>query len=159
MNKFHEIEIEKLFEMILSIENFRLQAGIFLATSNLGVLGYAVTQEKIILFFFGAILFLLLIPLDIYGRRGLVGCYYRLSILHRKYVRSEKDYLPNMFSATAQEVKRILALSDDKDKMRRLRSAPWRVNNLLGFWLPVIASIIEIVTGTILWKIMGWSLF
>lgn len=158
MNKFHEIEIAKLYETVLSIENFRLQSGIFFATINLGVLSFAATQEKSVFFFFGAILFWIMIPIDYSGRKGLTACYYRIAYLHKKYVKNDKEFSPKRFSVVAQETQRVLNLPEGHDKNATLRSIPWRTRNLLGFWLPIGASLIEIILGILLWQFMGWSL-
>ena len=63
-----------------------------------------------------------------------------------------------MFSGVAQRVKQIMALPNDQDKFGKLKSVPWQTSNLLGFWLPFGASIIEIFIGIILWQLLGWSL-
>jgi len=158
MNRFHEIEVEKLHETILSTENFRLQSGIFFATVNLGVLSFAVSQQKAALFFFAAVLFWVMIPIDFSARKGLTSYYYRILYLHKKYVRNDKDYSPNRLSKLAQEVQKILNLPNDQDKNLKLISIPWRVRNLFGFWLPISASLVEIVVGVVLWQVLRWHL-
>jgi hypothetical protein len=157
MNKFHEIEIGKLYEKILSVENLRIQIGTFFATINLGVLSIAISQEKAILLFFAAILFWIMIPIDLSAARILTDCYYRVTYLHKKYVKNDVDYSPSRFSKVAKEASRILALPKDQDKTAMLRSIPWKLKNLFGFWFPLGASLVQIAAGIILWKIFGWA--
>lgn len=158
MNKFHEIEIEKLYDTILTTENLRIQIGIFFATINLGALGIAVTQEKAIIFFFAAALLLIMVPLDLTARKTLASAYYRVASLHKKYTKNDSDYSPNRFSRLTQETLRILNLPKDHDKFSELKSSPLRIKTRYGFWLPIVGSVMEICLGLSLWLLIGWPL-
>ena len=157
MNKFHEIEIQKLYDVLLTTENLRIQLGIFFATISLGALGIAITQEKSIIFFFSAIFLLIMVPVDLKARRTLASTYYRVAYLHKKYVKNDNDYSPKI-SKLAQEALRILDLPKNQDKTAELRSISVRVISPLGFWLPISVSLVEIIIGILLWQLMGWSL-
>lgn len=156
MNRFHEIELEKAYDLILTIENMRIQVGIFFATVNLGVLSYGVSQTKVVFFLFAALLFWAMTIIDDAARRMLTHYYYRVAHLHRRYVKGDNTFSPNTYSGLANEVKSIAGLRTDSERLAALKYLPLRKRNLYGFWLPIIASIIEIVAGLYLWKVLGW---
>jgi hypothetical protein len=158
MNRFHEIELEKAYDLILTIENMRIQVGIFFATVNLGVLSYGVVQAKVMFFLFAALLFWAMIVIDDAARKMLTHYYYRVAHLHKKYVRGDNTFSPNTFSRLANEIKTIASMKTDSERLVALKYLPLKRRNLYGFWLPVMASMIELAAGLYLWKVLGWTI-
>jgi hypothetical protein len=46
LDKFHELEVQKIFEAMLSIQNLRVQLGSLFITVNLTMLGVAFSLQK-----------------------------------------------------------------------------------------------------------------
>ena len=158
MNRFHEIELEKSYDLILTIETLRIQVGIFFATVNLAVLSYGVSQEKVVFFLFAALLFWAMTIIDNASRSMLTHYYYRIAHLHKQYVKGDITFSPNTYSRLASEVIKIANMKNSSERLNALKFLPLRVKNLYGFWLPIIASVIEIAIGLYLWKGLGWLL-
>ena len=158
MNRFHEIELEKSYALIQTLENLRIQVGIFFATVNLGTLSFGVSQEKVIFFFFAALLFWIMVFIDNANRGMLTHAYYRVTYLHKIYVKGDVTFSPHTNSRLANEVMKITNMKNGSDQLKALKRLPLRIRNLYGFWFPIIASLIEIAVGLFLWNDLGWSL-
>jgi hypothetical protein len=158
MSRFHEIELEKSYGLIQTLENLRIQVGIFFATVNLSTLSFGVSQEKAIFFFFAALLFWVMVVIDLAIRGMLTHAYYRVTYLHKLYVKGDITFSPHTNSRLAGEVVKITNMKDSNEQLNALKHLPSRVRNLYGFWLPIIASFVEIVAGLLLWNQLGWSL-
>ena len=46
INDYHKLEIAEIFERTRSLNNLRVQVGIFLSTAHLAILGAAFSTEK-----------------------------------------------------------------------------------------------------------------
>ena len=156
MNKLHEIELEKSFELIQTSQNLRMQVSIFFATVNLGTLSFGVSQGKVIFFLFAALLFWVMIIID-YAIRGLLThAYYRITLIRKYYLEKDQTFSSHALSRLASEVNRIVNITNKDEQIKALKSLPFK--NLYGFWLPIIASLVEIAFGIYLWRVLGWSI-
>lgn len=158
MKRFHEIELEKSFDLIQTSQNIRIQVSIFFATVNLGALSFGVSQEKAVFFVFAAILFWVMIIIDNAIRAMLAHAYYRVIHIHKLYVKDDVSFSPHINSRLAAAIMNIATMKNDDEQLKAVQTSIIRVRNTYGFWLPLIASIIEIASGLFLWKVLGWSL-
>jgi hypothetical protein len=161
MGKFHEIELQKSFDLIQTCQNLRIQVSTFFATVNLGVLSFGVSQSKAVVFFFAAVLFWIMIAIDNSIGAMLAHAYYRVIYLHKIYVSGDITFSPHIHSNLAREI--ATAVKNTKSDNELLQNVKKMKNSFykarLGFWLPVIASLAEIAIGLYLWIGLGWSLF
>ena len=159
MSRFHEIELEKAFDGISSADNLRIQLGIFFTTANLGTLSFALTQEKSGILFFAAIIFLIMLVIDMGIRELVTHYYYRVARIQHLYAPDDDELAINFFSKLATLTTEIARITDKEKRLDTLRKLPKQRRNPFGFWLPFLACTIEIVSGLTLWLVFGWSLF
>jgi len=162
LDKFHEIEMGKVFDAILSIQNQRIQFGTFFGTANLAVLSIAFSTQKAGLLFFGSALFWILAVIDIIRRRERVMLYFRGLQLQEQFAPNDSDTYLTLLSSKRLEssIRQVASISDREQRTKALLSLPFRKpSSFGGFWLPVGASLIEIAAGLVLWLIFSWSLF
>lgn len=163
LDKFHEIELEKVFDALLSIHNYRVQVGIFFGTVNLAALGVALTSQKSLVLIFAGVLLWILIVLDFGSALSLSGYYYRAIELQDRFAPDDEDFL-KMFSGTAflwaresaeiSEGERHISIAGHHLPVS-LRSL--RTQSVAGFWLPLAASFVEIAAGFVTWLVFSWS--
>jgi len=158
MNKFHEIELEKSFDLIQTSQNLRIQVGIFFATANLGALSIGVSQEKAVFFVFAAILFWVMMIIDGAIRSMIVHAYYRVIHIHKLYVKGDGTFSPYIYGRLASAVMEISNIKDESEQLRVIRTSLFRIRNRYGFWLPILISVLEIAAGLFLWMALGWTL-
>ncbi len=158
MNKFHEIELEKLFDWTQALASLRVQVGIFFATANVGALSLGVSQAKADFFLFAALLFWALMLVDIGIRFVLAHTYYRIFCLHKLYVNGDTTFSPLTYSRLATKVAKVVNMENITDQKKALWILPLKNLNFYGFWLPLLASVIEIAFGLFLWIELKWPL-
>lgn len=158
MNRFHEIELEKSYDLIQTLENLRIQVGVFFATANLGTLSFGVSQEKAAFFLFAALLFWIMVIIDNAIRGMLTHAYYRVTYIHELYVKDDVTFSPHTNSRLAGEVMKIMNIKNESERLKTLKSLPVSIRNLYGFWLPIAVSLIEIAVGLFLWIGLAWSI-
>jgi len=158
MSKFHEIELEKLYESIQTTQNLRIQVSIFFGTVNLGALSFGVSQQKVIFFMFAAILFWSMAIIDNALRQSVAHAYYRIIYIHKTYVVGDSSFTPHAFSGLAARIMHSIKTNRGNNLVNALHRAPSHANNFYGFWLPIVASIFEIALGIFLWLKLGWLL-
>jgi len=161
IDKFHEIEIQKIFDALLSLQNLRVQTGTFFGTANLTALGIAFSTQKAGIVFFAAILFWVFIVQDIITRGTLLRYYYRSFVLQERFASGEDNTFLGVFLSlkTEEKIRRIHKMSQVKERLNALKRLPVRDLGTNGFWVPLIMSLVEIGLGICLWLIFNWSLF
>jgi hypothetical protein len=161
LDKIHEIEVEKVFEAMITIQNLRIQSGIFFGTVNLGALGIAFTTQKAGLIVLASLLLWAFIWIDFRGRAALAAMYYRALQLKNKYAPEDDDSFLNILNTGSMELRlrEIEKIPDRAKRIKSVRQYPMRHGGYSGFWIPLLASLIEIFSGLILWSIFKWSLF
>ena len=112
MKKFHEIELEKSFDLIQTSQNLRIQVSIFFATVNLGTLSFGVSQSKSVFFLFAASLFWIMIIIDNAISSMLAHAYYRVIYLHKLYVEGDLAFSPNIHSRLAERIAKAINMED-----------------------------------------------
>lgn len=161
LDKFYEIEVQKVFEAMLAIQGLRVQVGTFFGTANLTALGIAFSTQKAGIIFLSAFLLILFLILDLTARSALIRYYYRALILQNRYASNEEGTFLDIFLpvSTEAKVRQISKISKPEGRSKALRSLLIGRASNPGFWLPLIAFFIEIFIGTILWVIFSWELF
>ena len=161
MGKFEEIELQKIFDAMLSILTLRVQIGIFFGTINLGALGLAFTNQK------AGLIFLASIPLWSYVIFELTASY----TVMRYYARGlelQKQFAPDTqttyLSASLpyglkKTVSGILQITAEDKRHKALWDATYKSPIISGFGFPLLASLLEVALGFVFWLGFGWQLF
>jgi len=161
LDKFHELEIPKVFDAMLSIQNLRIQLGTFFGTANLTGLGFAFSTQKAGLVFLSATTLAIFIFLDIIARGTLLCYYYRALILQSQFAPDDKDTYLDIFlsPATEYKIKQMAKIPRSGDRFRALRRLPITSPTMTGFGIPLISIAIELAIGVFLLTIFKWNLF
>ena len=157
-------ELEKLIDSLNSSQNMRIQLATFFGTSNFAFLGYGLSVGKVSIIVLAAILLLFFIFADGFILRGLYGFYIRaIRILSVKnHIKDETIF--DMFrlfivdrDKKRKEIKRISELPDKDDRFIAIRKLPLRMPTVLGFWMPLIISLLELSGALYLHFIKDWA--
>ena len=162
LDRYHEIEIEKLFDAAISFHQIRIQIGTFFGTVNLATASIAISTQKARLLLIAGIMLWPFIYLDHYGRLALVSLYARSHRLHTRFSgpASYSPIAPILNPRWVSELDRIIESSDDDNTLQHRIAALHIVRwSRSGFWMPLIASCIEVISGIVLWKVSNWTLF
>jgi hypothetical protein len=153
--------VQEVFKAMMAIQNFRIQSGIFFGTVNVGALGVALSTQKAGLFFFAAVLMWAFMWIDIRGRSALAGFYYRGIQLLQQFAPEDNDSFLNIILVGIMDspIRKIAKLPEREKRLRALRMLPLKSPVVSGFWLPLIASLVEIAAALIAWLVLHWTLF
>ncbi len=160
LDRFHEIEIEKVLDGIVATQNLRIQIASFFGTANLALLSIAFsTQKAMLLLFAGALIWVFLV-IDMRTRRALAVYYYRSLQLQARFAPNDNDVyvsvLPDPMASWVRELSRV---PQKELQINKLLSPPLRAQSVSAFWLPLIASIVEVGIGLTLWLGFSWPVF
>jgi hypothetical protein len=162
MIDYHKMKIEEIFARTRALTNMRVQILTFFGTVSLTTLGFALGNQKAGLLFIAAGISMLTVVADSFARRHQGALYYRGLQLERKYTPEGEHALLDTYVAVAAGPgfsARLLAIADLRDQGTRVLALRRTRSSIFGFWLPLLITLIEIVAGTLLWLIKGWSLF
>lgn len=160
LNDYYKLEMGEVFSRIDSLENFRVQLGTFFGTANLTALGIALSTQKAGITFIAAIILVILVLIDMRGRRNLAAYYYRGLQLQKKYAPNDGEtFLHLLPGGLPAKVREVFELPDAKSRRIALRKVPMSSPSFLGFWIPLVAIAFEVIAGLILWLMFNWSLF
>ena len=62
-------------------------------------------------------------------------------------------------SSSLNYVRKLLQTNDKEKQIQGLRKIPLSNQSISAFWLPVLASIIEIIIGIVFWRFFSWNIF
>lgn len=149
MDKFHEIELEKIIDASQSLYTIRGTVGSVAASVVLAVLGTALTAEKAGLFFIAAGVTLIFIYLDSSIKSAMATHYFRSLELRNQYSPNDNDALLSMFSLTPDAKQYIAELLDKPEEIRykKLENYGLKFRSFPGFWLPLLSAIADISIG------------
>ncbi|MFC2037810.1 hypothetical protein ACFLYD_07595 [Chloroflexota bacterium] len=161
LDRFHEIELEKTLDAIFGVQSLRVQVAVFFGTVNLAALGVALTTGKAIVVFFAAALLLLFAATDFGARLGIAALLRRVTRLQVRYAPNDTDFLEMFPGTEVKWAQEMATRSGPREANRFLGYTP--IPNLahqsvLGFWLPLAASLVEIGVGFTLWIGFNWPL-
>jgi hypothetical protein len=158
LDKFHEIEIQKIFDGTLALQNLRLQASTLFGTANIAALGVAINSQKAGIFLFAAVLLWAAMFIDVVIMSFLARFYYRGFILQEKFApKSESTFLLIFAGERENQIREIAKITDERKRIKAIR---WLNRaTIAGFWLPLAASLVELTAGLILWLYVRWSIF
>ena len=161
LDKFHEIEVQKVFEAMLAIQNLRVQVGTFFGTANLTALGIAFSTQKAGIVLLSALLLLLFVILDLTARSALIRYYYRALVLQNRFSTGEQDTFLDIFltASTEAKIRQIAKIPKAEDRLKAMRGLLVSKASNPGFWVPLVAFLIEVIIGVILWLAFNWKQF
>ena len=139
--KYHQLELEEVFQKTRATENIRIQLGTFIGTINLTVLGIAFSSTKVGIFFIAIGTLLIFMMMDTFVIRK------SLRILYERGMELEEKYSPDP-ERSIMHIRR----GASKDKIYP------RNPSFSGFWLPIYVSVSELSLAIYL-LYTGWSLF
>lgn len=158
MNEYYKLELSQVVERINSLENIRLQLGIFFGTANLTVLGTAMYSHKAGVLFVAAAIMLVFLFLDRRFRALHVAYFYRGLQLQKRFATYDEDtFLKTLPGEIATEARRIAKMENLQDRKTKLStfSTPFRS---IFFRLSSLVIIGEVVVGILLWLVFNWDL-
>lgn len=161
LDSYHEVELGKIFDALLSLQNTRVQLGTFFGTANIAALSIAFQTRQAGLLFAAALLVWVFLFLDIRLRRLILSYYARGLQLRARFAPEDDDFALSVFlSATDRlRMRRIADLPDVAERMRAIHAMVMRSAGLAPFWLPWSVSALEVLLAVVLWRGAGWSLF
>lgn len=163
LNQFSAIEVDKVADAILSISNLRVQIGSFFGIVNLSAMSFCFTTKKVSIAFFAAAALWVFILIDIIVVRTLIGYIYRGLELEGSFGKdNENSYFRiSMLFLQNSRIKKLEAIRNKSlpEQLIALRKLPLYYPPLVGFWIPLIGSIMEIVLGFALINQLEWDLF
>lgn len=160
LDRFHEIELEKLIEGIIALHQLRMQSAVFFGTVNLAALGIALSAEKALVLFFAGLLLWMLMAVDMVTRASVAAYYYRALQLQKRFAPDDDGFLTMLPGSSVTYARDIAERSHQDGQTLVLGYLPLRslrVQSRLGFWLPLVASLLEIAAGLFFWLVLGWS--
>ena len=161
LSKFHEIEVQKLFDAMLTMQNLRLQLGTLFGTANVVVLGVAFTSQKVGVLLFAASILWAVVLMDFLVMGFVIRLYYRGLLLQNQFAQGEYDtFLSLVLSGRLEKrIREIVNLPEREQRFKAIRILPIRSPTIAGFWIPFIAGLVEIVAALVLRFVFGWSVF
>ena len=161
LDKLHEIEIEKVFGAMMSIQTLRLQLGTFFGTMNLTTLSIAFSTKKAGFFLFAGLLLFIFASIDRMGLSALFAFYHRSIQLKEQFAPNDEDsflYIM-LLGRWEKQLREIGKISDRIQRWRALDTLGLKNPSPFGFWLPVLGGVIEIACGILFCLLYNWSLF
>jgi hypothetical protein len=161
LDRFHEIEIEKVFEAMVNIQSLRLQSGIFFATANLGGLSFAFSTAKAGIIFFASLLIVAFVLIDSRARISFAAMRYRGLQLQERFAPGDPETFLNLFAGgfSDEQLRKIRALNSGAARNEALKSLPFRSRGVTSFWFPLLAFLAEVAVGITTLLVLNWSLF
>lgn len=161
LDKFHEIEIQKIFDAMISFHKVRMQAVAFIGTVEIGAISIGLGEQKAgILVAAGVVIWIALL-LDVTIVGILARFYYRALMLEAQFAPGDNDtFLTLLFmDDLGARVRRISSLPTKKERIRELKLLPVKPLTLPGFWIPFGIGVCEIAIGLMLFASNGWPAF
>jgi hypothetical protein len=161
LNRFYEIEFEKLFDGIVSWQTLRMQMGTFFGTVNLAALSIAFTTQRSGLVIFAAVLLWLFCIIDMSTVNSLNRLYVRSTQLQDRFAPGEDNTFLTVIPSNRRrrQVRLVLNTPPGDKRDRMISHMGLRMPNIVGFWLPLVASLIEIGAALTLSAVFQWSVF
>ena len=158
-NKFYEIELQKLFDAMMSIQTLRTQVGIFFGTANLAALSIAFSNQKTVLVFFSSLLLGAFLITDLVLINVLKRLYFRATQVQERFApNDEQTYLtivlPYYWKKAFENIRQKPA-NYERDKAINRLFLSGRV--VAGFWFPLMGGLVEIVAAVILGVAYNWK--
>lgn len=156
--EYYRAELDQIIERISSLENSRIQLGVFCGTANLTVLGFAASEEKVGILLAATGIMLVFMIAERHLRSLYRAYYYRGLQLQRKFAPSDTEtFLQILPSHLADEVIRIASIQDDGRRRIELKTVntPFRSTY---FRLSLIVFVTELLVGLVLWWQFNWRL-
>ncbi len=156
IDKYHSFEIAEILNRTQGLLTLRIQIFVFFGTANVTILGFAFSTKLASLFFVAASTMLILIMIDIFMTRTEKVLYYRGIQLEQKYAPDSEDTLLNIYSRVILHEKKLPEVFEIKDKQRQIEALKQFHPSKIGFWFPLIVSLLQIFSGIGLWLIFSW---
>lgn len=155
---YYKLELTQAVERLNSIENTRIQLGIFFGTANVTVLGAAFYLQRAGVILIAAMILLIFILIDKRFRALNIAYFYRGLQLQKTLAPDDTEtflqLLPGDIATEARKISELKNLDSRKDRLLRPRFLSRSVFFRLGFSIAVG----EIVVGFLLLYIFKWAL-
>jgi hypothetical protein len=155
---YYKLELTQAVERVNSLENTRMQLGIFFGTANVTVLGAAFYLQRAGVLFVAAMVMLTFALIDKRFRALNIAYFYRALQLQKKLAPKDKEtflqLLPGDIATEAREIYELKNLEDRKDVLLRSRFS----SRSIFFRLAISIAVGELVVGFLLWYIFKWAI-
>jgi hypothetical protein len=160
LDRFHEIEIEKISEGMQSFQGMRVQFFTFFGTIDLAVVSIAFSAQKAGMLFLAGIIMWISVFVDMVLVSILARYYYRAFVLEERYAPADTDTFLSIFfmDRLGVKIKKIANLPQEK-RAKELNRLPVKHLMISGFWVPVCIGLAEMGLGLLLVFQFNWSYF
>lgn len=159
MDDFHKIELEKIISATQTLYTTRVTVGSIVATVVFAILGTAfkselttITVAQPVSLFIAAALTFDFIVVDLYIKFAIASHYLRCLEIMRKFAIDDNNALSSIFAIDPKGQRYIsdllVALPDIRYK--KLKNFGLNFKSLIGFWLPLVSAIADIIIGLLL---------
>lgn len=152
MSKFHEIELEYIFDSVNSTRDRRLQMGSFFGTANLAIVSVGFTSKLSSLFLLAGLMLIILSVIDSMARAWTADQWVRIIQLHNTYHQTDEEFFENNKNSLSF---RSAKSTIDGRPVGRLYIL---FRSKIGFWMVGTAAIAELACGFLFWQVFGWPL-
>jgi len=161
--KLNEIEIGKLIDSLNSSQNMRIQIAIFFATIYvMGIIGYF-SESKAAFLFFSSFIPVFYGTADYFICRNLYGFYYRAQRILKEQNYQEEESIFEIITLSlvnhrkkADFIKEILGIKKEEERYKLINNLPLRRPSILGFWIPLILFLGQLIYSSRLVYCYGW---
>jgi len=159
MDDFHKIELEKIISATQTLYTTRVTVGSITATVMFAILGIAfkselttITIAQPLSLFIAAALTFDFIIVDLYIKFAIASHYLRCLEIMRQFTIDDNNALSSIFAIGPKGQRYISDLLDVHPDIRhkKLRSFGIKFKSLIGFWLPLLSTLADIIIGLIL---------
>lgn len=132
LDRFHEIEIEKIFDALFTIQTFRVQIATLFGIANITALGIAFTIQKAGIVLLAALLMLLFVSLEINMTVDVFRYYCRALSLQERFSPNDSETFLSIFASPNHEaqIRHLLKRTDLTKRHEKLRK--WLISAYLS---------------------------
>jgi len=157
--KYRLIEYEQVIDRLESFESMRLQIATLAGTANLTAIGFALTQQRSMIFLIAAGIIAFYLGIEIRARIQHQVYYYRGLQLQRLLSGNDPEaFLEIHTGAQSRKARQILSLNSPEARKEALKNSRTHLTGSF-FWFPVLILFGEIILAIISAVVFSWPLF
>lgn len=157
--KFYEIEIQKLFDGLLSAQTLRAQVAAVIGTVHLTALGFALSTQVAGIILVAIAMLGVFMYVDLIERSLIIGYYFRYVNIKNLFI--DKDPFIDIFihDQGYEDIERIGKIQDRYEQSKQIRRLSRNFHTPLGFIWPICIGLLELIIAVILVRYFGWNIF
>ena len=157
LDRFHEIEFEKILEALEGAQNLEQQMAALFGTASIAILSVGFNTQKAGLLLLAGIVLWIYLSLNIRTRKYIAVFYYRGLQLQKQFAPRDNGFwlniLPSRLGAWVHELEN---LPKESDRIKALHKLPFTTQSISAFWIPAGISLLEVGLGVLMWLAFNW---